>query len=182
MHTEVHHRLRRRRLDTTADTLLREARLRGFTAEPELKREEWQTVEVHWPANGEPQVKLNGRRVDSSLGLAWKDGGVVDEYRRSVETTDLQTNALTRATQAHAQREEYHVRGAWRAGYDYLHVFRSTATFTPGEFSMPSSEYRPSDTAEHDERAGGCLYAFTYALCETDDAEIRAAIRGSGER
>lgn len=91
--------------------------------------------------------------------------------------TDLQTDALMRATKAHVQREEYHVLGAWRAGYDYLHVFRPIPEFTPGDFSVPLPKYLPSDTAEHPGDVGKYSYAMTYALCETDDEEIKRALR-----
>lgn len=92
---------------------------------------------------------------------------------------DHPINALTHAAEAHFKREEYHVLGAWRAGYDYVHVFWPAPTLAPGEFSMPTPEYIPSNTAEHPRQASGLEAAVTYPLCEVDGAEeIRAAIRG----
>lgn len=40
------------------------------------------------------------------------------------------TDLLTQAARAHTERLEYEILGAWRAGYDYLHVYSGTDTLT----------------------------------------------------
>jgi hypothetical protein len=72
---------------------------------------------------------------------------------------------------------DYELRGAWRAGYDYLHVYDTLACeelrrdpFSVQQAILPSNAERPPEPP-------GYSYKHTYDIGAVDDAVIRAAIR-----
>ena len=71
---------------------------------------------------------------------------------------------------------EYELRGAWRAGYDYVHVYDEPPTvdpdqpFTIRQYALPSNGEQPPRPPE-------LQYRYTYDLTSVSDAELRAAIR-----
>jgi len=76
-----------------------------------------------------------------------------------------------------AERMDYELRGAWRAGYDYVHVYDTLACkgvrldpFSVQQAVLPSDDKEPPEPPHYH-------YKFTYDIAAVDDAEIRAAIR-----
>ena len=90
------------------------------------------------------------------------------------------TDVINDATAAMTERLDYELRGAWRAGYDYVHVygeppgFRSHADvseqFAVRQYVLPSNQEQPP-------RPETRQYRYTYDLGSVPDDEIRAAIR-----
>jgi len=89
------------------------------------------------------------------------------------------SDAVESAGRAVQERLEWELRGAWRAGYDWLHVYepvRELARNAPGDFSvtfrvLPShSKTRPSP----DE----LRYLHSYDLRGVSAGEVRAAVSG----
>jgi len=90
---------------------------------------------------------------------------------------EVLTEAVEGAGRAFQERLEWELRGAWRAGYDWLHVYepiQELARVAPGDFSvtfriLPShSKTRPSP----DE----LRYLHSYDLRDVSAAEVRAAV------
>jgi hypothetical protein len=79
-----------------------------------------------------------------------------------------------------AERMEYELRAAWRAGYDYVHVYgdgpgdiRSVELdeqFSVTQYILPSNQKQPPRPQTRE-------YRYTYDLTSVSDAEIREAIR-----
>ena len=93
---------------------------------------------------------------------------------------DVLQEATTRVAEAFAERLEYELRGAWRAGYDYVHVYgdgpgdiRSVELneqFSVTQYILPSNQKQPPRPQTRE-------YRYTYDLTSVSDAEIREAIR-----
>lgn len=91
------------------------------------------------------------------------------------DTTDL-SDLREELLRAIAERKDYALRGAWRAGYDYVHVYQPIA---PGalarepldEFTVQADILWPSNVEEPPGGIGNYLY--TYDLTAVSDAEIR---------
>lgn len=79
------------------------------------------------------------------------------------------------------RKMEYEVRAAWRAGYDYVHVYEDAGMqlsgsieedFTFRQYILPANEIecRPNPPDK--------IYRFSYDLNSIPDDEIRELIRG----
>jgi len=96
-----------------------------------------------------------------------------------VRTLSLE-HSVKSVVQAHAERMEYELQGAWRAGYDYLHVYREggglarqdlTEQVTLGQYVFPAHSEQPPKPPQ-------LRYEYTYDLTSVPDHVIRAAVRG----
>lgn len=86
---------------------------------------------------------------------------------------DLQTEAIDAAAQAMQERLNKEIIGAWRAGYQYLHVydgtpsqFRPETTFSVSIFVFPSISEKPPRTPD-------TQYGYTYDLTDIDREMVR---------
>jgi hypothetical protein len=83
---------------------------------------------------------------------------------------------------AHAERLEYELRGAWRAGYDYVHVYQESPTPRPlaseslEGWSPPTRYVLPSDRQGRPD-PNGLDYQHTYDLTSVPDGVLQEAIR-----
>lgn len=90
--------------------------------------------------------------------------------------SDTYTGVMERATRAMAERLDYELRGAWRAGYDYVHVYDEppsppeSGTFALRRYVLPTDEERPP-------RPSSLIYRYTYNIGSTPDEAIRETIR-----
>lgn len=93
---------------------------------------------------------------------------------------DLLTDAAKTATGKIMEQMEYELRGAWRAGFDYVHVYDKMGTlarsemgeqFSLSQYVLPANHHRPPDPP-------GLTYRYTYDLTAVPDETIRRAIRG----
>lgn len=106
---------------------------------------------------------------------------ITDHFVIGRQADDLMLDSVDDATRRIAEREEYTLRGAWRAGYDYVHVYRPDTTPPLGRggltdtFSLPTNVLDPTNDPEPNGHWGRYLY--TYDIGGVPDAEIRAAIR-----
>lgn len=94
--------------------------------------------------------------------------------------SDVLTHVVDDLVRASAEREEYMLYGAWRAGYDYVHVHNPTApmhTDGGGEYVTVSRKLIPSN-APKPHRPAGYVYAFTYDLTDLSVGEVRAVMDG----
>ena len=95
---------------------------------------------------------------------------------------DMIQEATTRVAEAFAERLEYELRGAWRAGYDYVHVYDEDPakrlsrelgdSFSVSQYVLPSNQKIPP-------RPDTRRYRHTYDLTSASDAEIRERIRNA---
>jgi len=83
------------------------------------------------------------------------------------------------------ERLEYEILGAWRAGYDFLHVYEEDTLSTQPlgtvdmvEDALTFSQYVLPSNNEHPIRPDGVAYAYTYDLTSVPDHVMRAAARG----
>ena len=92
---------------------------------------------------------------------------------------DLVTDTVERAMQSLSEQLEYELRGAWRAGYDYVHLYepmqpmarqKLTGTLSLQQFVLPSH-------AETPPRPDGVNYIGTYDIGAIPDSVIRRHIR-----
>ena len=90
--------------------------------------------------------------------------------------SEIVTDAADRAAKAFAERIEQELRGAWRAGYDYVHVYDELPSGEPGE-TFTLRQYVLPSNGEQPPRPPELQYRHTYDLTSVSDAEIRAAIR-----
>lgn len=97
----------------------------------------------------------------------------------------MNRDAIDDAMRTVQEQMDYEVRGAWRAGYDYLHVFEENplhdvalgtrdlseeaVTFT--QYTYPSDSDEPK-RLEHD----GIVYSYSYDFTATPDHVIRGMI------
>lgn len=95
---------------------------------------------------------------------------------------DLITEITDRLMERIAERREHDLRGAWRAGYDYVHVYRRPAPalgrppLAAGTMlSDPDARVPSNDPPEADRYRD---YKFSYDLTSVPDDVIRRAIRG----
>jgi len=82
-----------------------------------------------------------------------------------------------------ADRMERELRGAWRAGYDHLHVYdevdnKLLGRDTPDMALSLTRAVLPGYEGDPRPDPPGYAYRFTYDLTSVPDEEIRAAIRG----
>ena len=87
---------------------------------------------------------------------------------------------LEQTQQAIADRLEKELRGAWRAGYDYLHVYGPRlGEFNRDEIFMIRQGVIPSDREHPPVRSTeDWVYSYTYDLTSVPDGLLRQAIRG----
>lgn len=92
--------------------------------------------------------------------------------------SDILTDTAQKISKEFAKRMEYEVRGAWRAGYDYLHVYDDMNTrtyngledFTICQYVYPSNSDKPI-------RPDKLRYAYSYDLNSVPDHVIREMIQ-----
>lgn len=100
------------------------------------------------------------------------------EYRMGLE--DAYFGSVGRVAEAMVERLEYELRGAWRVGYDYLHVYDDPSplardgpeTFTVSMYFYPGNEGVPRADPEN------LVYRYSYDLTSVPDDVLRQAIRG----
>lgn len=89
--------------------------------------------------------------------------------------TELETDALEELLDQHAQWLEYELRGAWRAGYEYVHLYRETAAETiqsgRDQFTVKQAVW-PTDR-EEPTQIDGYQYETTYLVGELDPETVR---------
>lgn len=93
----------------------------------------------------------------------------------SIDTSDI----VTEAAESMARQMEYELRGAWRAGFDYVHVYDDASlgmadpaeTVALTQYVLPSNRQEPPRPTDR-------IYRYTYDLGSVPDDAIRAAIRG----
>lgn len=100
-----------------------------------------------------------------------------------MDTASLKDDILVGAMEEYNQRLEYELRGAWMAGFDYVHIYRETEEpIGPGtelsqaltfrRWVFPTNLRNPPDPPERE-------YEHTYDLAEADDDAIREAMRNA---
>jgi len=85
--------------------------------------------------------------------------------------------ATAKAAKAMRERMEQELHGAWRAGYNYLHVYdpvepvgrADTTQFAVRQYVFPAY-------SEHPPEPDGVRYRYTYDIKSTPDAAIQAAV------
>lgn len=87
-------------------------------------------------------------------------------------------------TEEFAEQMAYELRGAWRAGYDYLHVYDAPGPAGPWDdtelkerltvrqYVYPSHKGAPRPSPD------ALVYRYTYDLTSVPDDVIRSVIRG----
>jgi hypothetical protein len=93
-------------------------------------------------------------------------------------------DVLRKQTRAYSERMEKELHGAWRAGYDYAHVYNHLHIadptrmdpYTVRQYVLPSNTQAPPKTTPDMD------YSYTYDLTEVPDHVIRAAIKGELEK
>lgn len=93
------------------------------------------------------------------------------------ETQGLVDDAVQSAVESIAERMEKELYGAWRAGYNYVHVYKSLDynglrrdAFTIGQLVLPSNTEQPP-------RPDTAAYQYTYDLTAVPEAALREAWR-----
>jgi len=91
----------------------------------------------------------------------------------------IASDAIRDATREITKRLDYELRGAWRAGYDYVHVYADppgfrrhtdlSEQFAVTQYILPSNQEQPP-------RPETRQYRYTYDLASVPDERIRAAI------
>lgn len=88
--------------------------------------------------------------------------------------TDILTDATREASLELAERLEYELKGAWRADYDYVHLYTKIVDPDPGgdtdEITLRQAVL-PSDR-EEPPNPPGYRYAHTYLTGELDSATV----------
>lgn len=103
------------------------------------------------------------------------------EFQMDVDTLALDTG-IDDAVEALHERLEKELLGAWRAGYDYLHVYNDHGTeplgreglserYTINQYVLPGHSERPV-------RPDSLAYAYTYDLSDVPFGVMRSALRG----
>lgn len=95
---------------------------------------------------------------------------------------DVLNTRMQDAVDAHRERLEKELMGAWRAGYDYLHVYDNMPAREDvgrGKFEITQGVI-PSNR-EEPPKSRGCVYRYTYDLTSVPDHVLRAAARGELE-
>lgn len=94
---------------------------------------------------------------------------------------DVLSDAARRLSQQAARRIEYEIRGAWRAEYDYVHVYRApSGVSSPGgvaRFKIRKPLVRPSQSAEHASSIGEYQYVYSYDLTSISETGTVEAVR-----
>lgn len=87
-------------------------------------------------------------------------------------------SVIKQTTREMAEQLDYELRGAWRAGYDYVHVYDEppsppdSGTFTLRQYVLPTNAEQPPNPV-------GPIYRYTYDIGSVSDGEIREAIQRS---
>jgi len=90
----------------------------------------------------------------------------------------LQTEVIDSIVRKEQQRLEYTLRGAWRAGYAYVHVYRPQNTLTESVSTnkiIRGDIYEPTDTRKPRSREL-YDYIYTYDLLSVSDEAVKEAI------
>lgn len=93
------------------------------------------------------------------------------------------SEAVERAVGELAEHLEYELRGAWRAGYDYLHVYDEPPGQTWGSddfaeaFTLRQYVYPANDGVPRPD-PDDLIYRHSYDLTSVPDDVMRAAVRG----
>jgi len=97
--------------------------------------------------------------------------------------TDALRQAVNGVARGQAERMERELRGAWRAGYDHLHVYdevdnKLLGRDTPDMALSLTRAVFPGYEGDPRPDPPGYAYRFSYDLTSVPDEEIRRAIRG----
>lgn len=99
-----------------------------------------------------------------------------------IDFEDIAGNLTERLSQQYAERRDRELHGAWRAGYDYLHVYQEPATHSlarePLAESFTMSHYVLPSNNQHPTTPDSLEYHHTYDIGSVPDHVIRAAVRG----
>ena len=96
------------------------------------------------------------------------------------EGANILTEAAEQLAQATTKRLEYELLGAWRSGYNYLHIYepspgqvahRPMGSIDVTQYVLPSNSKRRPDPTE-------LRYVTTYDLTSTPDDVLLAASKG----
>jgi hypothetical protein len=100
------------------------------------------------------------------------------------DTPVPESQTLKKARDAIAEQLEKELRGAWRAGYSYVHIysptlgdFDSDATVTIKKGALPSDSKEPPRRC-----TGEWVYRYSYDIDAVSDDKIRRAVRGELDR
>lgn len=96
---------------------------------------------------------------------------------------DVLDDALASAIESMNEQMERELRGAWRAGYDYLHVYEPVQPLARQELTNTLSLKQfvlPTDY-QHAPRPDGTRYLYTYDIGAVPDTVIRAAIQAAAD-
>ena len=90
---------------------------------------------------------------------------------------DIVSDIAKRLGEQATRRMEYELRGAWRAGYDYVHVYHAPSGISsPGglaRFRFRGPLALPSQSTDHANSIGEYEYAYTWDLTNGSAAKIR---------
>jgi len=92
--------------------------------------------------------------------------------------SELVTDALNTALRAYTARLDREVHGAWRAGYDYLHVYMAKRTWEPGEFEFPALLIEPAHKNMRRLDLEGYRYLHSYDLRDVETGQLREVLDG----
>lgn len=96
-----------------------------------------------------------------------------------LELEDLDTDMAAKASRSMKEQLEYELRGAWRAGYNYLHVYRDLPSRDDvGRMSWTITQRVFPAYSEKPPEPDGVEYAYTYDVTDVPDHVMRAASRG----
>lgn len=97
------------------------------------------------------------------------------------DTAGLFEDATEAYIEAYQRKLDRHLRGAWRAGYDYLHIYTEGQAYElsrevdASPFKMDTVVF-PSNTKRRP-NPDGYRYMHTYDIASADDDEIRRVVR-----
>jgi len=105
----------------------------------------------------------------------------------AIKSLDISTTAIDKVSNSmlekEAERLEYAVRGAWMAGYPYLHVYEPNhlssglAQQEPQErFTVKLPVYMPAYEKEHLREYADRVYSYTYDLNSVPGHQLKAAL------
>ena len=88
--------------------------------------------------------------------------------------SDALTDVVERMTRAYTERLEREILGAWRAGYDYLHVYRGEPLPDSGRpMGHKISRYVLPTDEKHPPKPDRYVYEHTYCIGDTRDELMR---------
>jgi hypothetical protein len=88
----------------------------------------------------------------------------------------IRTGALQSAIDEMNERMEREVLGAWRAGYEYLHVYNPVVSAYDSDDPHLFSQYVLPSNRPPLEDVGDVRYAYSFELGDVDAAEVRARL------